>query len=58
VYFNAFSEGSVWFLIFLAIMTALLPDIVIKVIENLKIGNLGNNFILLNFIFELNLRLK
>ena len=36
IYFNLFSNGPVWFLLFLEVFAAILPDIIIKVLENVR----------------------
>lgn len=36
IYFDLYSTGPVWFLLLLEVFAAILPDIVIKVLENLR----------------------
>lgn len=38
IFYDLFSCGSVWFLIILIVVTAILPDIIIKIIENLRVS--------------------
>ena len=54
IYYNMFSDGVVWLLLPLQLVTALLPDLLIKIAEN-SISENFNSFkkrILKNYIFH------
>lgn len=36
IYFSLYSNGPVWFLLFLEIIVAIIPDLIIKILENLR----------------------
>lgn len=38
IFYNLFSSGSIWFLMIIIVTTAILPDIIIKIIENLRVS--------------------
>lgn len=38
IFYDLFSSGSIWFLMIIIVTTAILPDIIIKIIENLRVS--------------------